>query len=159
VILPRWTAFRAWFGRDTGTTDVDGVTTWPVDSLRANGFDTGITFTTPVTTFPIVFTCNGGAADVGTDAFDWYMSARSDLDDHRILQLNYVAGYSGSASCTYDEDLIGRLFPGVPILGSNFVSQDALTKLFRHVTIYVQRRSDKAIQWLKPIDVMFPGTQ
>lgn len=143
MILQNYSAFRTVFAVDSGVLDAAGAPLWDASLLRINGFAALTGIPRPVTQFPIIVTCNGGAADGGA-AFDWYLSQRTDDTTKQYLvcaQLDLT--HSGSAIVALTA-LAGTVL-GIPAYNSP-VNEDQVTRLFRDVTIYCQRRSDKAIQ-------------
>lgn len=145
--------------------DLDGYYTWPVANVRlpASGFgDTGSTITgipRPIysTIGGVSITCNGGAFDAvpGVDEYDWYLSQCTDDPARQLLFLqepnilpNTCSGrvylLANAANCR--ADIGSSITSGGPT--AIWIAPDAVGPLFTHKYLYVQRRSDKAIQWV-----------
>jgi hypothetical protein len=100
---------------------------------------------------------------VGYHLFDWYLSRRQDpgvypvfgFDDLQeitetdlaISAFYQEANRSGTISLTFNVAAVARLLPGVS--GADLLTDAALRVIFRNVHLYVRRRSDGAIQWVK----------
>ncbi len=144
MIIQRYTDFRAVFALPGAGLDPDGFETLPVAKLRASGFS-GLVAPV-ISSYPLTLTVNGSAVDGGF-AYDWYLSQRT--DDHHVQPLSIAqAGTTRSGTITIDlvAPNVAKLLPGVA--GAGLVTPAALALLFKHVGLYVQRRSDKAYQWV-----------
>ena len=163
MIYPQYTHFRAGMSV-TGTIGVDGMPEWPASYVRlaASGFgDTGTTITGVPTPYAGTFfrvTCNAGAADAvaGVDEYDWYLSQRTDQTALQNLAIwNGAVGsntYSGTARILHTaaaESAFG--------FTATTVTPGVIPLLFRHCYLYVQRRSDSAIQWIDLLRAMTAG--
>jgi hypothetical protein len=152
VILQRYTDFRAAFALPGAALDADGFEAMPLAELRSGGFSGFVAPT--ITAWPLTLTCNASATDGGF-AYDWYVSQRTDDQDVQALT---VAQSSGTTSGTIVISLattnVAKLLPGVS--GAGLVTSASLALLLKHVAVYVQRRSDKAYQWiyLYPVPVI-----
>jgi hypothetical protein len=139
MIVANFTTFRYVFSV-TKVADVHGYEVWPTAKLRSGGF-ASLTLPTSLTfTLPFTLTCNGGAADSvpTSDEYDWYLSQRTDDPAAQLLSLTKPTGYSGSA--VLDRTALGlSKFPDL--------SDTSRRGLLLRTAIYVQRRSDQAIQW------------
>jgi len=133
--------------------DVEGIETWPILLVKTvAGFGlAGSTLTgipKPLTTvIAITVTCNAGAADaaLGVDEYDWYLSQRTDqLASQPLLmvQVPDSGGQSFSGSVQID------INPTLGYLPSGQLNSEDLIAIFKHCHLYVQRRADKAIQWV-----------
>lgn len=100
-------------------------------------------------TFPWMFTVNGEAADsvFGTDEYDWFLSQRTDDVTKQYLSLTRDdAEYEDDTTPTTQS---GRVQLSLTSLGSSTfgttLTPAQLARLFDHVYVYAQRRSDDAI--------------
>jgi len=130
--------------------DVDGLETWPTQSLRINGFNNTLAGVRKpgVAGIPMVVTANNYQADAvfNADEYDWYLSQRSDLAANQaftIVQRPNVGFVSFSGTVH-----IALLFAKFGKLGNERFSPSDIIRFFKHTHLYVQRRSDKAIQWV-----------
>lgn len=133
--------------------DADGLERWPVALVRTAGdfgaLGTTITgIPTPYLGVQFTVTCNAGAADgtPGTDMYDWYLSQRSDTAGAQYLLVTpYLPvgpnTYSGSVQIVHGTLAVSGLGLTTP------PSPQVVVDVFKHCHLYVQRRSDKAIQW------------
>ncbi len=145
MILHTYAAFRAQFALPGAAIANDGMEEWPVAKLRSGGF-TGLV-TPTITAFPILMTCNSGAVDGGA-AFDWYLSQRTDVAADQYLTITqFDPTKSGSILVGITEVNVLKLLPDVD--GITIAYPASLTALLKNVHLYVQRRSDQAIQWIK----------
>jgi hypothetical protein len=132
--------------------DPDGIEGWPVANVRAGGFDAGFTgFTVPYDGNPMTITINAGAADAspGVDEYDWYLSQRTDEASNQyftIVQAPDSGGQSFSGSVVLDITTLAQTEFG--ITPGTILTSAQLVNLFRKMSLYVQRRSDDAIQWV-----------
>lgn len=145
MIIASYSAFRTVFAT-SATLDLAGYPVWPVDKLRINGFAEITGVPRPVTLFPFQVTCNGNASDGGA-AFDWYLSQRTDVQAKQFLRLTSPDPLK---SGTINFGLTGLAHTSLGIsLFVQAITEDNLVRLFRDVTIYCQRRSDKSIQLIQ----------
>lgn len=137
--------------------DPDGYESWPVDLVRlpGSGFgNAGSTLTGLPKTPPFyshssyTISCNAGAADAvpGTDEYDWYVSQRTDDPTIQAISVDPAPlsggdSFSGSVVLTFEPSLLNLAAP--PDLDSGDI-----VRVFKNVHVYVQRKSDKAIQWV-----------
>lgn len=147
MIVHTYAAFRAQFALPGATTANDGLPAWPVAKLRAGGF-TGLV--TPIIAgFPLIVTCNAGVVDGGI-AFDWYLSQRTDITANQYFTVTQLtATKSGSIRISVNELNVLKLLPTATEFTVNNSHPELLTPLLKNVHLYVQRRSDNAIQWIK----------
>lgn len=157
MIYVRYQDFRPGFALVGAPIAADGFPEWPVAKLRSGGFDAGITVPS-IESFPFNITVNGYAADAtfGVDLFDFYVSQRTDDAPSQYLLIgpaqNDPSGLTFSPSNTYSGTISISLVSAnvTKLLGSDtatYTEDENLAKLFKDVHVYVQRRSDKAIQW------------
>jgi hypothetical protein len=148
MILPNYSTFRAAFAVGSALA-ADGLEVWPVGNLRINGFDGGfIGIPVPVTAFPLTISCNGLVDDpspggIYTTSYNWYLRQR-DPGETGVNDLLNIAQHSDPKSGTViiNPSALGlSLYPTV-----NF---DSVLAMFRHVELYCQRLSDKAIQYVQ----------
>lgn len=145
MIVQRYSDFRGLFALDGASAAADGLEEWPVANLRSGGF-TGLV-TPTITSFPLTITCNGGAIDGGA-AFDWYLSQRTDDPARQYLTITHTRPTkSGTVTIDINEDRVAALLPDVS--GPALFEAGNLGLLMKNVALYVQRRSDKAYQWIK----------
>jgi hypothetical protein len=152
VIIQRYTDFRAVFALFGAALDSDGFEAMPIAKLRSASFSTLVA--PVITAFPFTLTVNGSTVDGGF-GFDWYLSQRTDDHDVQALTLTpFAANKSGSVVVGLNAINVAKLLPGVT--GAGLVTPASLALLFKHVALYVQRRSDKAYQWvaLYPVPVI-----
>jgi hypothetical protein len=143
MILPTYSAFRTAFAVDPTILDAAGAPLWTTALLRTNAFASLTGIATPVAAFPVTVTCNGGAADGGA-AFDWYLSQRTDVVAKQYLVIAQLSpAHSGSVVIWITALALSVL--DIPAINSP-INEEQLTHLFRDVTLYCQRRSDKSIQ-------------
>lgn len=143
MIVANWITMRSLFATGVAL-DVDGVSTWPIGSVRPTGFNSGFTgIATPITAFPITVTI-GGSVDHHA-----YLSQRTDDGAAQYLTL-------AIANATTDAWTISLTALAVSDLGlasaTAAVDTGQLTLLLRDVTLYVQRISDDAIQLVNLLD-------
>lgn len=116
--------------------------------------------------YPFTVTVNALASDdvPGIDEYDWYVSQRNDpvryphadgtIDPTNREQYLVVSsagtGQSGTIQIGLNYPKVATILPGVS--GIELYSPLSLSRLFRKVAVYCQRRSDKAIQWAKIIN-------
>lgn len=136
--------------------DGDGVDHWDVSLVRlaASGFgDAGTTLsgaTPPITGEALTLTANAGAADAvaGTDEYDWYVShttqdpAARYLDVAQVYEADGVTPRSGSIAITVSAVAIAEF----GVTDTDAIAEATIQNIFRGVHVYVQRRSDGAIQ-------------
>ena len=148
MIIQRYQDFRNIFATTT-TVANDGFYVWPVANVGQAGF-TGLTRSTVPVTFPITLHATGSLnadSSFGVDEFDWYLSQRTDDPSDQYLSITVVTpttvSYSGSIQIS-KTSLGTATYPGV--------TEDDLIGLFRHVDIYVQKRSNNLIQHAIPLN-------
>lgn len=127
--------------------DADGLETWPVQNVLHAPPMRGIPRYHNLGATMFV-TVNNYAADVvaGVNEYDWHVSQRTDMasDQHLLV--------------SQKPDLGGNSFSGAIFISLNSTTDfptgtldemtpDALKRIAKHVVIYAQRRSDKAIFW------------
>lgn len=147
MILLRWYDFRYAFVDDHGAIGPDGVPDWGHQRIRANGFDDGFSgIPRPISTFPLTVSCDSEAV-TSVDAFHWYLSQRTDdasLQWLSITQSNPAQSgtvtLSLTAKCVSDMGLGSATDPLV---------EDQLIEILKHVSLYVCRTSDFAIQYVQ----------
>lgn len=148
MICPTYSVFRAVFALGGAATAADGMPEWPVASLRAGGF-TGLV-TPTIAAYPFTITCNADAADavLGVHEYDWYLSQRTDVAASQYLTIEHdVPAKSGRVRINTVGANVARLLPGLS--GAQLLTTDAQSAIFRNVHLYVHRRSDDAIQWIR----------
>ncbi len=158
MIYTRYQDFRAGFALVGAPLAVDGFPEWPYAKLRTGGFANSITFDSPSSTVNLYsqvmnITCNDFAADAvaGVDDYDFFVSQRTDVIANQYFTVAvYAANRSGSIKLSCVTANTALLLPGL----TDYRGDEALKLLFRDVAIYVQRRSDKAYQWLGSSDAM-----
>lgn len=130
----------------------DGYKQWPVDYLRINGFDAGLTinWVHPVTGNPTSETLPGNspltaatdvtlAADTGTgtdDDYNWYLSKRREIGE-----------VYDDIAITKDPTNGNAVIISFPNHDGNALTPKQVYRLLGNCHLYVQRKSDKAIQW------------
>lgn len=152
MIIQRYTDFRAVVALPGAPLASDGFEQMPLANLRSAGFSTLSAPT--ITVFPFTLTVNASAVDGGF-AYDWYLSQRTDDHDVQALTITQVASdKSGSVAIGLDLINVAELLPGVT--GAGLVTAASLALICKHTALYVQRRSDKAYQWvaLYPVPVI-----
>jgi len=144
TVIASWTTMRALFASSAPTFDADGVETWPYHKMRANGFDDGITgVPKPITSFPVTVTVDGQAN--GAEAYDIYLSQRTDDIASQYMQVDPVLGKSGTWTIALTSAAVTALGLGST---TDQLTVGQVRRVTRHCAIYVQRQSDDAIQWL-----------
>lgn len=155
MIYPQYTHFRLGFALGGAAIANDGMPEWPATYVRlaASGFgDTGSTFLgtpTPYSGTAMLISCNASATDAvpGVDEYDWYLSQRTDVPASQYLETfprTFLGNtYSGSIRIVHTS-LAESAFGFTPTT----VNPSHIPLLFRNCHLYVQRRSDNAIQWL-----------
>lgn len=154
MIYNRYTDFRAVFATSSTPRANDGLEVYPAANVRAGGFTGGFSGLTRPLTFPLTVSCNGLGVDtlvagppaVYIHEYDWYLSQRTEVDADKYL---YLESFSDSQSGTVILGLTSLASTRYPTL-----DEDALNALFRHCALYVQRRGDKAIQWIDLLSVV-----
>lgn len=143
MILQSYTTFRHWFAT-ASTLAADGLEEWPIAKLRSGGFTGGFTgIAKPIAAFPVTVSCNGLAADGGA-AFDWYLTQRTDDPTKQHLTVTQLSStQSGSVVLALTALAVSELGLGS---ATSPVNEDELRRVLAHCDLYVQRRSDDAIQ-------------
>jgi hypothetical protein len=160
MIFTRYQDFRAGFALVGAPIVADGFPEWPYTEIRAGGFDDGLTIDDPTDvnlfTTELNITCNAFASDAvaGVDDFDWFVSQRTDVVASQYFTVSaYAANKSGSITLTAVIANTATLLPAATEL-EDYTGDDSLKLLFRDVAVYVQRRSDKAYQWIGANDAV-----
>lgn len=97
----------------------------------------------------------------GVHEYDWWVSLRREVgraglaDGTALAEWNAPAldvampdpSASGRISLSPNLAAVAALLPGAS--GAQLLTAEALTTLFRHVHVFVQRRADKAFQWAR----------
>jgi len=120
---------------------------------------------------PLQITCNDYAADAvaGVHDFDWFLSQRVDVSVHdpdavigssiltepalRRDAVRYFTFFplsltqSGTVRISFDPTNVKKLAPN--FIGLQDLTDADLRTVLKNVHIYVQRRSDKAYQWVR----------
>lgn len=144
MIVTNYASFRGTFALVGALIDFDGFEAWPLAKLRSGGF-TGLA-TPTISVFPFTMTVNGGAMDGGA-AYDWWLSQRTDAPAAQPLTIAQAAlNKSGTVSIDVVSANVQALLPGVS--SGDYAQGDNLALILKNCHIYVQRRSDKAIQWV-----------
>lgn len=148
MIVPTYSAFRATFGVAGDPLGADGHKVWRSNLLRAGGF-TG--FATPtISAYPFALTCNAEAADavLGVHEYSWYLSQRTDTVASQCLTIEHdVPAKSGRVRINIVGANVARILPGLS--GADLLTASSLALIFKHVHLYVHRRSDNAYQWIR----------
>lgn len=144
MIIPNYTTFRERFGAVSGTFADDGYETWPVLLVRALGFSGGFTgIPRPINAFPLTISINAQADD-GGNAFEWYLSQRTDDKPLQYLVLTQLSTLkSGSVVLALTAHGVEELDLA---LSTSPVSEDQVREALKHCTLYVRRKSDSAVQ-------------
>lgn len=126
--------------------ELDGMEQWPLDLVRANGFDDGFTpDETPMSPFPMELTVNGNVADsVAGTSYKWYLSQRTET----VASQHFTMAHADSAKT--GTVTLALTSTAVADLGLDSAA-DALnlsqrTKLLKYVYVFCKRDSDGAIQ-------------
>jgi hypothetical protein len=144
---------RTWFAI-TGTLAADGMERWPVDLVRANGFDDGFTgIARPIQAFPITVSCNGGVVDASdaNSVYHWYLSQRTDDTTKQWISMAHASILnSGSVTLSLTALAVSELGLGA---ATDSLTEDQLTRITKNLHLYVQRKriaagGDSAIQWI-----------
>ena len=149
--------------------DADGMERWPVAKVRASGFTSGIVGINGIPpasagVFPFLLSCNGFAHDeiYGTDQFDWCVIQRTDTTASRYLR---IERYDEPPTNTFSGTIIvfatplaqkelgftkgaGYIAGSSTVFDSVLLSADQTLAMMRNVHVYVQRKADRAIQWI-----------
>lgn len=148
MILPNYSAFRAVFGIGEPR-DGAGYERWPVEKVLWPSGAAGFRLVMPAS-FDVaaVLSVNDLAFDAtpGVDAFDWYLSQRSDNPAEQIFTLRRFDDENGTRSGTV------RLVP-TALMTAMFAldeqhptpSAEQAERIFKYVAVYVRRRADRAI--------------
>ena len=143
TVLASYTELRACFATTLDRAG-DGFEEWPSEELEAGGFTGGFTgVAAPIAAFPIDVSVDGSAN--GSEAYHAYLSQRTDDAASQSFTIVRTSGKSGTwtiALTSFGATSVGLGSTTAP------VSVDQLTKLLKHVYLYVQRISDDAIQFL-----------
>jgi hypothetical protein len=149
VIILRYVDFRFIFG--AGNPDAaDGMREWPVDDLRINSFPAIAEIPTPITAFPVTLSINDEAED-GGDAFEWYLSQRTDVPARQMLAIAHPPSGTQSGTVILSMTALGAAELGLDD-PTDPVTEDHLVRLLKHTDLYVRRRSDGSIQRLALLD-------
>ena len=142
MICLNYSQFRSVFST-SGVVAADGYEEWPSAELRSGGFSGGLTgVDKPILAFPITVSVDGSAN--GAAAHNAWLSQRTDVAANQWLSTTETAGKSGSWTIALTATAVADL--GLASTTAA-VSVDQLTKILKHVYLYVQRQSDDAIQW------------
>lgn len=130
-----------------GTVANDGLPEWPVASLRANGFDDGISVS-PTDAFPMTLTCNAGAVDAvdHVDEYDWFVSQGKETAGQGVG--HFVVTRKPPGTDTYSGSIVVDLTAAAEVLFPDPFDVSSIEVLFFGVDVYARRRSDGAIQRL-----------
>jgi hypothetical protein len=145
MILLRWIDFRNAFAEDT-TPGIDGAPAWPVDRVRADGFDDGFSgIGRPITAFPLTVSCDGQVTST-VDAFHWHLAQRT---DDAALQWLSITQSDTAKSGTVTISLTSKCVTDMDLSGATAsLNEDHLREILKHCSLYVVRTSDTAIQWV-----------
>lgn len=133
---------------------VDGLPRWPVEKRRINSFHDTIGKPPSLPSYftsgasPLLISCNNLQTDAGAgSSYDWYLSQRSDeiaSQMWRIVSPPVSPAISGTVSLYFVPAVAAKLLPSV----TDYFSSDALAVTAAKCHLYVQRKSDMAIQWV-----------
>ena len=153
MIIPSYAFMRTWFAIDPALT-ADGMERWPVELMRANGFDDGFTgIGKPIQAFPVTVSCNGGVVDA-SDAnapYHWYLSQRTDDTTKQWVSIAHASSLnSGSVTLTLTALAVSDLGLGS---ATDSLTEDQLARITKNLHLYVQRKrtaagGDSAVQWV-----------
>jgi hypothetical protein len=129
--------------------DPDGMESWPVEMVNANGFDDGFTgIPTPITDFPFLASVDGQV--YGDLAHHFYLSQRTDDPDKRYIDVTRADdGASGTVTLSLTDIAVSDL--GLEDATST-QNEDQLTRILKNVTLYAARISDGAIQYVNLLE-------
>jgi hypothetical protein len=144
MIIENYSVFRA-IANPGGALAADGLTEFDPANMRAGGFSGGISVSS-TSAFPIVFSCNSGAADsvAGIDQFDWYVSQQTSVVANKPFTVSRKDTAPNTHSGRIEIDLSAWASTEYP----DPFDLSAIQVLYFAVDIYVIRRSDAAIQRL-----------
>jgi hypothetical protein len=144
VIVYDYSTFRALFAT-TATPDVTGYEEWPFAEVRSGGFDDGFTgIDTPIAAFPIEVDVGGGVDHHA------YLSQRTDDTALQYLEITEANPATDAWTIALTAKCVSDL--GLALTTSP-VTEDQLRRILANVTLYVQRISDNAIQFVNILDV------
>ncbi len=143
MICPDYSNFRAVFAT-SASVDPDGYQEWPVAEVRANSIPSITGFPFPVTSFEFTLTIDDGAA--GIPEYNTYLEQRTDVGARQWIEYTETSGCSGSWDFVLTTTCVNEL--GLASAAA-MPTVDQLLRIVKHVTFYVQRQSDDAIQLLK----------
>lgn len=132
--------------------DPDGFERWPVALMRAGGFSGGFTGLAGATAFPRTVSVDGAAN--GAEAYDAYLSQRTDAPARRLFSIVRTAGKSGTWTLSLASLAVSDLALSGP---TATLTDDQLSRLLRYVALYVRRHADGAIQWVDLHKAVLPG--
>lgn len=156
AVIALFSNFRTIFSV-TGTIGVDGYPAWPLASVRASGF-TSFGLPKPIVHLPFTVTANPASAGavignddaiIGVDDYDWYVSQGTDVAaKQRLVVTQYSAAKSGTIQITGQKSVYDQIIPKASALQPPEVPlpEETALLMFKHVTIYVQKKSNNAIQ-------------
>lgn len=137
--------------------DVDGLETWPYALMRAGGIGNITGVPTPYALGAFIATINAEAADAapGVDEYDWYLSRRTDDPAKQLLSMAQKPPsggntYSGSVVIAHSALSITEL--DLWLLPT--FTPEKVPELFKYCHLYVQRKADKAMQWIDLLRAM-----
>lgn len=124
--------------------ELDGKEQWPIANVRAGGF-TGLDIPRPIITAPIDITCNAGATDAADGTtYNWYVSQRTpDANAWMWAVSQPDATKSGSIRLSLTAYALLELGSSA----ATALNADQQIRALRKVFVYVQRASDRAIQF------------
>jgi len=140
--------------------DVDGIDIWPASYVRAGAFSGGFSgIDKPYTGAQMIITINALAYDSvwGVDDYDWYLSQRSDDPTRKYLDIApapRTASGTRSGTILVEHNALATAEYGT----ISTPSMALIHELFAYTYLYVQRRSDKAIQWVDLLRAMTETT-
>ncbi len=123
--------------------ELDGKEQWPIANVRAGGF-TGLDIPRPIVTTPFTITCNAGATDAADGTtYNWYVGQRSPLAADWFWTVTQPDDTKSGTIRFTASDLMVAEFGG----GAASLNAERQIQALRKVYVYVQRQSDKAIQF------------
>ncbi len=127
--------------------EADGMAEWPRSKMHTSGFDAAPTVSAqPFSPLPVTLSCNAGVTDaVAGTTYKWYLSQRTDVGASQCL----LATHPDTASTgTVQLELTSLAVTTFDLAATTDpLNVGQRVQLLKHCHLYVQRASDRAIQF------------
>lgn len=137
--------------------DPGGCERWPVANVRQATFSGGVSgmtvpFVPTVKTVGLALTVNATTADTtpGVDDYDWFLSQRTEDTTKQYISIfeePAAGGNTFSGTIRFAHTTLAETEFGIAV-GSSLTPIQTV-RFFNKMDLYVQRKSDKLIQWVR----------